>query len=98
MKFEQAGISISNTIEISSLEGIKQGVIHGLGVAAVSELTAKQEIASGLLVAIPVDEVKFERGIQYVHYKNKHLSPAAKAFITMLDNILTEEQVRSDRK
>lgn len=98
MKFEQAGISISNTIEISSLEGIKQGVIHGLGVAAVSELTVKQEIASGLLVAIPVDEVKFERGIQYVHYKNKHLSPAAKAFITMLDNILTEEQVRSDRK
>ncbi|EPY04281.1 LysR family transcriptional regulator [Paenibacillus alvei TS-15] len=91
MKFEQAGISISNTIEISSLEGIKQGVIHGLGVAAVSELTVKQEIASGLLVAIPVDEVKFERGIQYVHYKNKHLSPAAKAFITMLDNILTEE-------
>ncbi|KJB84886.1 LysR family transcriptional regulator [Paenibacillus sp. E194] len=91
MKFEQAGISLSNTIEISSLEGIKQGVIHGLGVAAVSELTVKQEIASGLLVAIPVDEVKFERGIQYVHYKNKHLSPAAKAFITMLDNILTEE-------
>jgi LysR family transcriptional regulator, transcriptional activator of the cysJI operon len=64
MKFEQAGISISNTIEISSLEGIKQGVIHGLGVAAVSELTVKQEIASGLLVAIPVDEVKFERGIR----------------------------------
>jgi len=30
MKFEQAGISISNTIEISSLEGIKQGFIHGL--------------------------------------------------------------------
>ncbi|SYX87063.1 LysR family transcriptional regulator [Paenibacillus alvei] len=64
MKFKQAGISISNTIEISSLEGIKQGVIHGLGIAAVSELTVKQEIAIGLLVAIAVEEVKFERGIQ----------------------------------
>lgn len=91
MKFEQAGISISNTIEISSLEGIKQGVIHGLGIAAVSELTVKQEITSGLLTAISVDEVKLERGIQYVHYKNKHLSPAAKAFIAMLDNIVTME-------
>ncbi|WGU93834.1 LysR family transcriptional regulator [Paenibacillus dendritiformis] len=86
-KLAQAGIAISNTIEISSLEGIKQGVIHGLGIAAVSGLAVKQEIDSGLLVKIPMEDVTFERGIRYIYHKNKHLSPAARQFIALLDAV-----------
>ncbi|WP_259392301.1 LysR substrate-binding domain-containing protein [Paenibacillus thiaminolyticus] len=71
----QSGIAISNSIEISSLEGIKQGVIHGLGIAAVSGLAVKQESDSGLLAKIPMEDVTFERGIRYIYHKNKHLSP-----------------------
>lgn len=84
-KFQQAEISISSIMEISSLEGIKQGVIHGLGISAVSEFAVKQEIAGGLLVKIPVEDVKFERGIRYIYHKKKHLSPAARQFIKLLD-------------
>ncbi|WP_374016418.1 LysR substrate-binding domain-containing protein [Paenibacillus thiaminolyticus] len=65
--------------------GIKQGAIHELGIAEISGLAVKQEIDSGLLAKIPMEDVTFERGIRYIYHKNKHLSPAARQFITLLD-------------
>jgi DNA-binding transcriptional LysR family regulator len=38
------GFSSPEYMEISSLEAIKQSVIHGLGVSIVSSLAIKQEI------------------------------------------------------
>jgi len=84
-KFQEYGVTFPNDMEISNLEAIKQGVIHGLGISIVSKFTVEHEINSGLLASIPIKEVTFHRGIRYVHYKNKHLSPAARAFITLLD-------------
>lgn len=85
-KFKEHGVSFPNEMEISNLEAIKQGVIHGLGISIVSKSAVQQEIKNGLLTAIPIKGVTFQRGIDYVHYKNKHLSPAAKQFIASLDS------------
>ncbi|NOU93615.1 LysR family transcriptional regulator [Paenibacillus sp. LMG 31456] len=84
-KFAEFGFAPPNYMEISNLEAIKQGVIHGLGVSIVSNFAIKQETKTGLLVEIPIKGVTFQRGISYFYHRNKHLSPAAKEFITLLD-------------
>jgi LysR family transcriptional regulator, transcriptional activator of the cysJI operon len=84
-EFKKYGFSSPKYIEISSLEAIKQSVIHGLGVSVVSSLAIKQEIKNKLLVEIPIDGVKLLRGISYVHHRGLHLSPATTQFISLLD-------------
>ncbi|MCR8633810.1 LysR family transcriptional regulator [Paenibacillus radicis (ex Xue et al. 2023)] len=84
-KFAENGFTPPNYMEISNLEAIKQGVIHGLGVSIVSNFAIKQETKHGLLVEIPIKGITFRRGISYIYHRSKHLSPAAKEFIALLD-------------
>lgn len=84
-KFNEYGISFPHFMEISNLEAIKQGVIHGLGVSIVSRFAISQEVKHGLIAEIPIKGVEFLRGIRYVYHRGKHLSPAAQQFITLLD-------------
>ncbi|MBT2649419.1 LysR family transcriptional regulator [Bacillus sp. ISL-34] len=84
-KFKEYGFSSPKYMEISNLEAIKQSVIHGLGVSIVSSFAIKQEIENDLLVEVPIEGVKFLRGIRYVHHRGKHLSPASMQFISLLD-------------
>ncbi|OPH59759.1 LysR family transcriptional regulator [Paenibacillus ferrarius] len=83
-QFKEHGFAPPNYLEISNLEGIKQGVIHNLGVSIVSSFAIQQEINYGLLVKVPVQGIQFLRGISYVHHRNKHFSPAAKQFLPLL--------------
>ncbi|MGX4585812.1 LysR family transcriptional regulator [Paenibacillus chitinolyticus] len=84
-KFEELGFTPPNYLEISNLEGIKQAVIHELGVSIVSNFAIQQEVKHGLIVKIPVKGVTFTRGICYVYHRQKHLSPAAKGLVSLLD-------------
>jgi len=84
-EFKKYGFSSPKYMEISSLEAIKQSVIHGLGVSIVSSLAIKQEINNGSLVEVPIDGVKFLRGISYVYHRGIHLSPATKELISLLN-------------
>ncbi|OXX69248.1 LysR family transcriptional regulator [Vibrio sp. V19_P1S1T109] len=79
---------ITNSIEIDSIEGIKQAVIHGLGVSIVSRLSVEQEINAGLLHALTIDDINFTRGVRYIHHKNKYLSPATQNFLSMLKGVV----------
>ncbi|NBM54470.1 LysR family transcriptional regulator [Proteus sp. G2669] len=85
---------IKNIMEINSLEGIKQGVIHGLGISVLSRLSILQELKSGLLCEISFDDIQFSRGIRYFHHKEKYISPATKNFLSVLQSqaqILTKD-------
>lgn len=86
-EFKKYGFSSPKYMEISNLEAIKQSVIHGLGISIVSSLAINQEIENGTLVEVPIQGVKFLRGIRYVYHRGTLLSPAAKQLITMLDHI-----------
>ncbi|MEH7390977.1 LysR family transcriptional regulator [Bacillus sp. JJ1503] len=84
-EFKKYGFNSPNYMEIGNLEAIKQCVINGLGVSIVSSFAIKQEIKNGLLTVVPIQGVKFIRGIRYVYQRGVHLSPAAMKFISMLD-------------
>ncbi|HWI63385.1 MAG TPA: LysR family transcriptional regulator [Symbiobacteriaceae bacterium] len=83
-KFQEHGAAFENVMEISNHEAIKQAVIHGLGVSLVSKYSVQQEAEFGLLSLIPIRDVHFNRGVKYVHYGSKHLSPAVKQFLALL--------------
>ena len=84
-EFKSYGFSSPNYMEISSLEAIKQGVIHGLGVSIVSSLAIQQELANGSLIEVPIQDVNFRRGIRYAFHKGSILSPAAIQLLSLLD-------------
>lgn len=78
------GVVVSNEMEISSLEAIKQGVIHNLGIAFISRYAVAQELAIGTLQEVIIPHFSIQRGISHVARKDKLLPPPAKHFIAML--------------
>ncbi|OOR96801.1 LysR family transcriptional regulator [Canicola haemoglobinophilus] len=71
-------------MEFNSLEGIKHCVINELGVSIISRLAVTNELNSGLLVEIPLKNLKFERGINYIFHKDKYVSPAIQRFLSVV--------------
>lgn len=78
-------LSQLTTMEINSLEAIKHCVMHNLGISILSRLTVKHELAGGQLIEIKLEDLTFKRGISYIYHKDKHLSPAIRRFLHMLD-------------
>lgn len=83
-RFKENNKKLTNMMEIKSLEGIKQGVIHGLGISIVSRLSITQELKAGLLCEITLDDISFSRGIRYFYHKEKYISPSTKNFLSVL--------------
>ncbi|HDX8364762.1 LysR family transcriptional regulator [Aeromonas allosaccharophila] len=80
-KLDAENIKLNNLIEISSLEAIKQCVIHNLGVSIISRLAVSHEIATGRLVELHIGEMIFKRGIRIVQHAEKHMPPATAFFM-----------------
>lgn len=87
--FREAGVDPKclRLLEIGSLEGIKQGVVYGLGISVVSRFSVEQEILNGQVREVKLEEPLFSRMISYAHYKDKLLSPAAQNFLSRLPAI-----------
>lgn len=79
-----SGVSLADEMNISSLEAIKQAVMHNLGISIVSRFAVAREIAAGDLVEISIEDACFERGIRIVHHREKLLSPAVTRFLDLL--------------
>jgi len=80
--FEEHQVPLNMAIELPSLDGIKRAVELKLGVAMLPRRCAVTEIASGRLVAIPVNGVSRKRQITLVCRKD-HRSHAANAFLAV---------------
>ncbi|ACA31611.1 LysR family transcriptional regulator [Histophilus somni] len=84
--FDHEQITQLKIMEFNSLEGIKHCVINNLGVSFISRLAVTHELHSQLLVEIPLKNLTFERGINYIFYKDKFISPAIQRFFSLLHN------------
>jgi DNA-binding transcriptional LysR family regulator len=82
--FSEKGISLQTRMELGSNEAIKQTVLGGLGLAVLSESTIKGELASGRLVALPVQGFPLRHKWHLVYPEGKESTPAAKAFADFL--------------
>lgn len=74
------------TATLGSTTAVKQAVIGGLGVTITSERAVRREVADGLLAAIEVEGLQFERKFLLITDRNRTLSPLCKRFIEYLQN------------
>jgi DNA-binding transcriptional LysR family regulator len=71
-------------MELTGNEAIKEAVAAGLGVALLSRLAARAEVATGRLVVIPIPDLVIRRQFSVVHLKDRRLSQTVRAFTEML--------------
>ncbi len=76
----ERGLSINSfkgVTYFNSLEGIKEAVRHGLGVAFLSKLSVQDMIASGLVDGFPVTDLDLKRSLYLVCHRSRILGGAA---------------------
>lgn len=78
---------------LGSNEAVKHAVLSDLGISFVSELSVRRELERNELAAVKVDGLRITRCFYLATRSGRELSPAAKAFATML---LQEQKKQSD--
>mgnify|MGYP001772775502 FL=1 len=81
---QQKRAHFAQTIQIASMDALREGVIAGLGVALLPRHAVHLELTSGLLRELPVAELPLYRSWCVVHPRGKRLSPVAQAFFTFI--------------
>ena len=72
------------TVTLGSTTAVKEAVIAGLGITLISERAVRKEVAAGILAAIELQGLKFERNFLMITDKNRTQSPLCKRFIEYL--------------
>jgi DNA-binding transcriptional LysR family regulator len=78
------GLTVKPVMSLGSAEAIKRAVQAGMGLSIISELTIDNELAAGSLVVVPVTDLSIKRPLVSLGLAGKSESPAATAFINML--------------
>ena len=71
---KENNIKIIRHWECSNIETIKNAVICGRGLAIISKMAVKKEVASGLLKILPIKNHNIVRTINLIYHQDKHLS------------------------
>jgi DNA-binding transcriptional LysR family regulator len=78
------GIELRPIMSLGSTEALKSAVLHGLGIAIVSQLTVAHELRSGRLAALAFSDLQIRRDLYLVTLQGKRPSPAASEFCELL--------------
>jgi DNA-binding transcriptional LysR family regulator len=72
--------------EVGSMEGQREGVLAGLGLALLPRHAVRRELQLGVLRELPVAELPLLHSWCVVHPRGKYLSPVAQAFYAYVRN------------
>ena len=89
--FAGASIPLKTSMELGSIEAIKEGVAAGLGIAVLSRESVALEVANGDLAMLDVQGFPLKRQWHVVNLKERRLSRAASA----LQQFLLQNRVGS---
>lgn len=78
-----------STAEMGMPETLKQAVRADLGVAVVSKHTVAEELRDGRLAEVVVDPAPQGRPVVVAHRRDRLLSPAEQAFVTVIRTLAT---------
>ena len=78
------GLDAASRSDVWGPEAVKQCVSAGLGLTLISEHAVAQNLASGTLAVLPVHPAPRARPISLVRRRDRLLSPAERAFATLL--------------
>jgi DNA-binding transcriptional LysR family regulator len=75
------GVQPAGTLDFGSIEGIKQCVAAGIGIAALPWAAVRSELADGRLVAVPWAGPNLEVSVQLLWHPARAWSPSLRAFL-----------------
>jgi DNA-binding transcriptional LysR family regulator len=84
-------ISPGARLEFHSMAGLKACVSEGVGITILPEAAAMEDVAAGRLAIIPWSGEPFETALLMVWHKDKWLSPALKAFMSLVRESVSEK-------
>jgi len=79
------------TAILGSTTAVKEAVIGGLGLTIMSERAVSKEVAAGILAAIELEGLKFQRNFHLITDKNRTQSPLCKRFIEYLRSCYSKD-------
>jgi len=82
--FRAAKVEIEPVMEFDNIETVKRAVEINAGIALVPATTLENEVARGVIKAIPMRGRQFVRPLAIIYRKSRVLSPAMKKFIATL--------------
>ena len=82
--FRDHGIQIEHAMEFDNIETVKRAVEIESGVSIVPATTVRQEVESGILIALEVEGPRMSRPLGILTKRNRARSPAHKEFVTAL--------------
>jgi DNA-binding transcriptional LysR family regulator len=77
-------INVNIHYEISNNETIKRLVEQRLGVAFISNNMVHEEVKTGRLIALPVEDKNFKRKYYMIHHSDKYFSKPLKDFVDLV--------------
>jgi DNA-binding transcriptional LysR family regulator len=83
-RLKAMGIVLENVLEFGNLEGVKHAVEAGLGISVQARTVVRRELSAGSLRALPLARMDPQIQYFYICRKNRHLSHAAREFLTLL--------------
>ena len=85
----RAGAHPTSLLEFGSVEAIKQCVMAGMGITVLPAVTVGAELSQGRLVALPWTGGDYGLVTQVAWHRDKRLTPALRAFLTLTLQMLT---------
>lgn len=82
---EEHNITLNRCLYSTNTEAIKNAVMHGRGIAILSNMLVKKECDRGDMVVLHLEDMHFVRQIHLIYHKNKYLSPVIKDVIRILE-------------
>lgn len=83
-RIEKAGVILNKTIEFGNTEGVKKAVEENLGISIISEHAVAGELSARVIKSLPLRGIDLSRSLYVVYHKNKYLSEAVKAFLSLV--------------
>lgn len=77
-------LSIKRSFIFNSSQGVKEAVSAGLGIAILSHWVVRNELGTGEICELPVQEQAFTRDFSFIHHKNNSASMAFRMFEHLL--------------
>lgn len=88
----EAGVTLSQTMELGTTEGVKRAVAADLGVSILSRHVLTGELSAGRVQEIPLVGGGPQRELSIVYRKDRYLSHPARAFLGLVSPV--EEATR----
>ncbi|MDF1525601.1 MAG: LysR substrate-binding domain-containing protein [bacterium] len=95
-ELRRAGVTLKNTMELGSTEGIKKAVAANLGVSIVSSRAVTLEVMIGHLSAVWVSDLNLRHSIHMLYLRNDPRSSAVEGFRRFLSDRLAGGEGAAD--